>query len=249
MNNEKLKGLFDEFISSNKKHCLVIGSNYHQKHINTIRYLNSLGKRLKVLIRLSTMMQSEELLGFKAQTGKSYKIGNLSMFVDSMQLKSQSSTPREFNCVIVYPIDSLKGIEDDNIDNILNDIKSEKVFWVSCHQTKNIKHIKEICEVEHIIRLDNENDEDIECEEENLYESSFDYLEVESLGYYHVEEALKEKYKLGCIHSSSMGHQLIEGKFGKYTFWGESKTKTFNIKVKSDKSEDKYILLVNECKK
>ena len=138
MKNKEIEELFNEFILSNQKHCLVIGNDYHPKLINTIRYLNSLKKRLKVLIRINTMMQSEELLGFKAQTGKPYKVGNLTVFVDSMQLKSQSSTPTEFNCILVYPIGSLKGIDDDNIDNILNDIKSQKVFWISGHQTENM---------------------------------------------------------------------------------------------------------------
>lgn len=125
MNKDEINQ-FDNFIKSKEGNCLVIGTNYQKKHFNVIKYLNSVDKRLRILIRIPTIQDSEMILGYKAKAGVARKINKLSIYVDSFQTKSQEKTPRQFNCIIIYKIESLKEISDKNIIDTLNYRKSEK---------------------------------------------------------------------------------------------------------------------------
>ncbi|MGL5694656.1 MAG: hypothetical protein ACRCXA_11305, partial [Peptostreptococcaceae bacterium] len=145
MRNEKLTlNQIEEFIKSDSKHCLVKGTDVNKKHLNILKYLNSLGKKLRILIRINSMQNSETFLGYNAQTNKLRKVNNLNIYVDSMQVSSQRNTPKEFSCIIVYPIDSLKGINDKNIDDILNNKVASKIFWISHHDSTDYSYLKEI---------------------------------------------------------------------------------------------------------
>ena len=252
MRNEILTlNKIEEFIKSDSKHCLIKGTNVNKKHLNILKYLNSLGKKLRILIRINSMQNSETFLGYNAKTNKPRKIGNLNIYVDSMQASSQKNTPREFSYIIVYPIESLKGISDKNIDDILNHKVASKIFWISHHDSTDYSYIKEICDIKSEINIDS-NDDVIHNNIKNntrLKEGDkFDKLLVEGLSYYNIEDAINETYKMGGIYTSSMGQELIPGSFGNYTFGGHKSTKVFNIKVKEDKEDNKYILLVSKVK-
>ena len=135
----------NKFIKSESSNCIVLGTDVQKKHLNVLKYLNDLGMKLKVLIRINAMNECEYLLE-KFKTGVPKKVQNLTIYVDSMNVKSQNNTPRNFNCIVVYPIDSLKGISDPNISDILNYREVEKVFWVSNHDSYDYSYLKEICD-------------------------------------------------------------------------------------------------------
>lgn len=169
------------------------------------------------------MQDSDIILGYKAKTGVPRKINKLSIYVDSFQSKSQEKTPREFNCIIIYPIGSLKGISDKNIIDILNYRKSEKVFWVSNHD--NIDVHNRIIENSKILKTD-----------------SFEKVEVERLSYYYVEKVISEKYNLGIVETSSLPRELVIGGVDEYILGGSKKTVTCIIKVPKEYGNDrKYI--------
>lgn len=240
-----LKEEFDKAISSKGKHILVTGTDFFEKHWKVLRYLNSLNKKLKILIRINSMQNCEHILKTKFRTGISQKIGNLTIYVDSLNVKSQENTPKEFNCIIVYPIGSLSGIEDTNIIDILKYRNSEKVFWVSCQDNNDYSYLKEVCDISNEIAIDDENIENnnVVVKKDNI----FDKLLVKGLGSHYVEDAISKRYNLGNIYTSGMGNELTIGSFEKYSFFGK-KSKTVAIKVKEEKENDMYVLLVSECK-
>lgn len=236
----------NKFIKSESSNCIVLGTDVQKKHLNVLKYLNDLGMKLKVLIRINAMNECEYLLG-KFKTGVPKKVQNLTIYVDSMNVKSQNNTPRNFNCIVVYPIDSLKGISDPNISDILNYREAEKVFWVSNHDSYDYSYLKEICDISDVIEMDND-DESIHNRIVNntnkVERENFNKLYVDNLSYYKIEEALNSKYNLGGIYTSSMGTELLPGQFGEFTFGGHKATKVFSIKVKEEKENGKYVLLV-----
>lgn len=242
----------DDFIKSDSKHCLVIGTDLQKKHKNILVYLNKLGKKLRILVRINSMQECEYMLGSKFKTGTPKKIGNLIIYVDSMNVTSQSNTPREFSCIIVYPIGSLKGINDNNLTDILNFRKADKVFWVSNHDNIDYSYLKAICDIKDIIEINAEDDvihERILTNNIIKENEDFDKLYVDNLSYYKVEEALNNKYNLGGVYTSSMGQELVIGHFGEYIFGGSRATKEFFIKVLNEKENEKYVLLVKQNKK
>ncbi|MCT4593564.1 MAG: hypothetical protein N4A57_04740 [Anaeromicrobium sp.] len=241
----------NNFIGSKNKNCLVVGTNVQIKYKNIIAYLNSLNQPLKILIRINSMKNCEYILGFKAKSGKSIKHRNLTIHVDSMQATSQRNTHRNFNCVLVYPIDSLKGINDNNIKDILNYRNSEKIFWISNYDSKDYSYLKHICNVKDVIEINNSDDIIHNRILNNITsnkEESVDKLLVENLNYYIVEESIDKKYNLGGIHTSSMSHELIIGSFDEYIFGGGKSSKRFCIKVLEEKENDKFVLLVKKVK-
>lgn len=244
MNNDEINQ-FDNFIKSKDESCLVIGTNYQKKHFHVIKYLNSLNKNLRILIRIPTMQDSDIILGYKAKTGVPRKINKLSIYVDSFQSKSQEKTPREFNCIIIYPIGSLKGISDKNIIDILNYRKSEKVFWVSNHDNIDFTYLKSMCDINKEIIIDNDNIDVHNRIIENskiLKTDSFEKVEVESLSYYYVEKVISEKYNLGIVETSSLPQELVIGVVDEYILGGSKKTVTCIIKVPKEYGNDrKYI--------
>lgn len=250
-NKEETIKNINDFINSDEKHCMVIGTNVQEKHKDIIRFLNSLGMNLKLLIRLNTLQDSEYILGFKSKTGISKKIGNLTIYVDSMQSKSHEKTHKNFNCVLIYPIASLKGISDNNIDDILHCRSSEKIFWISNHDNVDYSYLKSICNIKIIIEINNDDDvihNRILNNQTITKEDSFDKLYIENLSYNSVERAINVQYNLGGIYTSSMGQALIQGSFGEYIFGGNKSTKRVCVKVLEDKSNEKYVLLTKLCK-
>ncbi|MBI6874643.1 hypothetical protein [Clostridium aciditolerans] len=253
-NKEEVIISLNEFLKSSEKHCLVVGTNVQKKLFDVLRYLNSLEKHLKILIRISSMQDCEYILKFKAKTGAIKKISNLSIQVDSMQSKSQENTHKNFNCILVYPIGSLKGIEDKNIQDIINDRNSEKVFWISNHDNIDYSYLKDICDIKHVIEINNSDDiihNRILSNNGNEIidkKNNFDKLFVNDLSYYSIEEAIDEKYNLGGIYTSSMGQELTVGIFNEYIFGGHKATKRFCIKVLKEKEDEKFVLLVKPCK-
>ncbi|WP_346878988.1 hypothetical protein [Clostridium sp. UBA7791] len=240
----------DSFIKSDSKHCLILGTDIQNKHWNVLRYLNRLSKNLRILIRIDSMTECEYILKYKAKTGSPKKIKKLSIYVDSMQSKSQQSTPRKFNCILIYPIAGLKGIKDKNIDDILNHMYSQKVFWISNHDNTNYSYLKEICNIKHTILMNND-DEVIHNRILSNYKGldnreEFKKAYVDNLSYYRVEDAIDSIFNMGGISTSSMGQELILGSFGKYTFGGNKKSKTFFIKVKENMENGKYVLLIKD---
>lgn len=250
MNNDETNQ-FDNFIKSKEGNCLVIGTNYHNKHFNVIKYLNSLDKRLRILIRIPTMQDSEMVLGYKAKTGVARKINKLSIYVDSFQTKSQEKTPREFNCIIIYPIGSLKGISDKNIIDILNYRKSEKIFWISNHDNVDFTYLKLMCDIKYTIVLNN-NDKIIHdrimANIENLKLDSFEKIIVEDLSYYSVEKAISDKYNLGLIQTSSLPQELAVGSIDEYILSSGKKTISCIIKVPIKNEEESKTILVKSTK-
>lgn len=243
--DKNIKGKIDEFIEGKEKNCLVTGTYFQEKHFEILRYLNRLDKKLRVLIRIPTMQNSETILKYKAVTGIPKKINKLSIYVDSLQSKSQEKTPREFNCIIVYPVESLKGLADPNIIDILNYRKTEKIFWVSNHDNVDLSYLKNMCDINDEVVINNVN-EDIHnrvnanlkvIESENL-----EKIEVENLSYYYVERAISDKYKLGLVETSSIPPELVKGVVGSYILGASRKTVKCIIKVPINYSENnKYI--------
>lgn len=252
MRNEILTmNKIEEFLKSDNKHCLIKGTDINKKHLNILKCLNSTGKKLRILIRINSMQNSETFLGCKVQTNKPQKIGNMSIYVDSMQVSSQKNTPKEFSCIIIYPIDSLKGINDKNIHDILNNKLASKVFWISHHDSIDYSYIEEICDIKHEINIDSDDDvthNNIKSNTKVKEEYKFDKLLVDGLDYYHIEDAINKKYNLGGVYTSSMGQEMIPGSFDNYIFGGHNSTKEFNIKVKEDKEDNKHVLLVSKVK-
>jgi hypothetical protein len=240
----------DDFVKSESKHCLIVGTDVQRKHRNVLRYLNSLSKNLRILVRIDSMKNCEYILNYKAKTGLPRRVDKLSMYVDSMQSKSQESTPREFNCILIYPIAGLKGIKDSNVQDILNNRKAEKVFWISNHDNTDYSYLKDICNIKHTIFMNND-DEDIHnrilsnsmiLDNRNGFKVAY----VDNLSYHRVEEVVDSMFNMGGISTSSMGHELTVGGFGEYIFGGNKKSKTIFIKVKEDMENGKYVLLIKE---
>lgn len=240
----------DSFIKSDSKHCLIVGTDVQNKHFNVLKYLNNLSKKLRILVRINSMTDCEYILKYKAKTGIPKRVDNLSIYVDSMQSKSQELTPREFNCILVYPIGSLKGIKDNNIDDILNYRDTEKVFWISNHDNVDYSYLKDICNIKHTIFMNN-NDDDIHDRILNnstisRNKEEFKVAYVDNLSYHRVEEVIDSIFNMGGIYTSSMGHTLTLGEFGEYIFGGNKKSKTVFIKVREDMENDKYVLLIKD---
>lgn len=249
--NKKIKNDIDSFILSKDKHCLVTGTDVNCKHLEILKYLNSLNKKLRVLIRINAMSNCESLLksnNFK--TGTPRKVDNLILYVDSMQINSQRHTPQKFNCIIVYPIDSLKGMEDKNIQDILACREAEKVFWTSWQDNKEFNYLKEICDINHNITI-NHKDEEIHNRimENNqiLDNQEFIRLKVNDLNYSTIEDAISKEYSLGIIDSSSLGSCMKEGELGEFTLTSNQKSSKFIIKAKKY-DEQEFILLVKKYK-
>lgn len=244
---KKVKEQLDNFINSEHKSCLVIGTNWQKKHKNIISYLNNLNKKIKILIRISSMQECEYILGVRTKTGIPIHSKNLTIYVDSFQKKSQDNTHKNFNCILIYPADSLKGIDDDNIYDILNNRNSEKIFWISNHDGVDFTYLEQMCNIKDIIEINTE-DEEINnriLENKEIYKKyDFDKLYVNSLDYYHLEEAINNQYNLGGIYTSEgIGQELIPGSLNKCTFGGHKASKKFIIKVLEEKVNNKYILL------
>lgn len=253
-NKEEVIMNLNNFLKSNDEHCLVTGTNVQEKHKDIIRYLNSLGKKIKILIRIDSMQNCEYILGFKAKTGIPVKTKGLTIYVDSFQVKSQENTHVNFNCIIVYPIGSLKGIEDKNIQDVINHRNSEKIFWVSNHDNIDYSYLKDICDVKHVVEINNSDDvihnKILSNNSNNIISegNSFDKLLINDLSYYSVERAIDEKYNLGGIYTSSMGQELVIGIFNEYVFGGHKATKRFCVKVLEEKEDNKFVLLVKQCR-
>ncbi|MGL5152126.1 MAG: hypothetical protein ACRC7N_16345, partial [Clostridium sp.] len=216
-----------------------------EKHFEIIRYLNRLDKKLRVLIRIPTMQNSETILKYKAKTGVSKKINKLSIYVDSLQSKSQEKTPREFNCIIVYPVESLKAFSDQNIIDVLNYRKAEKIFWVSNNDSVDLSYLKIMCDMNHEIVINNVNEDIHNRINSNLKvieSDNLEKIEVENLSYHYVESAISDKYKLGLVETSSIPAELVKGVVGSYTLGASRKTVKYIIKVPTNYSENnKYI--------
>lgn len=251
-NKEIVKEQLDNFINSEQTSCLVVGTNWQNKHKNIIGYLNTLNKKLKILIRIPSMQDVEYILGIKAKSGTPIKLNNLTIYVDSFQKKSQEKTHKNFNSILLYPADSLKGMDDDNINDILNNRNSEKIFWISNHDNVDFTYLEQICNIKHIIEIDTDDDiihKRILDNKEIIKKHIFDKIHAKSLNYGHVEEAINNKYNLGGIYTSGgIGQELMIGSLNKCTFGGYKSTKTFIIKVLEEKDDEGYILLTKMCK-
>ncbi|MGL5328330.1 MAG: hypothetical protein ACRDD7_03605 [Peptostreptococcaceae bacterium] len=248
-NESEIFKQLDSFMDSDDKHCLVEGTDIQNKHMNILKYLYNLDEELEILIRINSMQNSEYILKYKAKTGNLKKVGKLKIQVDSMQIKSQDKTHKNFHCVIVYPIESLKGCGDKNITNIMNNINSQKVFWVTANNSGDVSYIEDICSIRHRIIMDNENEEAHKRLSDNgkkLKNKDVIYTRyVDSLYYTKVEEAVNEVFNLGGIYTNSMGQRLTVGSFGNYVFGGHKATKRISIKVKEEKQDGKYVLLMS----
>lgn len=175
-----MKEQFEKTIQYESKSILVTGSNSFTKYLKVLQYLDSLGKRLKVLIRINSIQNSETILKDNIKMGTPRKVGNLTIYVDSMQSISQRNTPRDFNYIIVYPIDSLEGVGDDNIDDILNYRQAEKILWISCQDLDDYIYVKEICDIEAEIVI---GDKIVNDDTSRRYSGcKFDKLFVDNLG-------------------------------------------------------------------
>lgn len=243
------KDQISDFIKSDCKHCIVTGSNIEKKYIEILKYLNSLGKKLRILIRVNSMSNTEYFFNKPRKTGKSYRIGNLTIFFDSLQSRSQQNTPREFNCIIVYPINSLIGMTDNNIEDIINHRKSDKVFWISHLDNMDFRYLQEICDVEHNIKIDSNDEqthERIKDKTDIISTETYSVIEVDGLDYGTIEDAISKEFKLGGVYTSNLGQEMTEGDFGSFIFGGHKKTRTFFIKAK--RKDHKYVLLVKQVK-
>lgn len=249
-NKEMVISDLDKFIKSENKNCLVVGTDIQNKLFNILNYLNRINKKIRILIRINSMQNSEVILKYKAKTGVVENVENLNIYVDSMQSTSQKNTLKEFNCILVYPIGSLKGMDDYNIEDILNNRDAEKIFWISNQDNSDYSYLKEICNIKHVIEMNNSDDIIHNRVLNNKVEvnENYDRLYVDRLSYHAIEDALSKKYNMGGISSSSMSQELIIGTLGKYTFRGKGKSKDFSIKVLEEKENDKYVLLVKETK-
>ncbi|EOU1700231.1 hypothetical protein LTX14_001382 [Clostridium perfringens] len=244
--SRKVYTKFDDFIKSEEKNCLIVGTNCQKKHWEVLRYLNNLNKKLRILIRIPTMQNSEGILKYKAKTGVPKKVGNLSIYVDSLQVRSQENTPSDFNYIIVYPIEGLKGISDKNILDILNYRNSEKIFWVSNHDTVDFEYLKLMCDIKDTIIIDNEDKnihDRIKAELIPKANEEFDKISVENLSYPCIENSISKRYKLGSVQSSSLPHELVGGSVDEYILIGNKKSISCIIKVPPKFEENKYILV------
>lgn len=241
--HKKLK----EFVKSSNKSCLVTGTDLDNKRLEILRYLNSLDKKLRILIRVNSMSNTRQMFMENRKTGIPYTIGSLTIYFDSMNKKSQQKTPDKFNCIIVYPINTLKGITDDNLLDIIKYKECEKIFWISHLDNKDFEYLKLICDIEHNIIINNTDEEVHKRVGDNSYtikKENYAELIVDNLGYHTVENAISEKYNLGMINSSSLGGEMIVGDFDSFLICGQKKRGTFFIKAKRHK--DKYKLIVKK---
>ncbi len=249
-NQDQVIKSLNEFMNSYSKHCMVIGTDIQEKHMNILAYLALLDKSFKVLLRVDSMNNGKYLLGSNIKTGVATKMNKLTIYVDSMQVKSQNNTPDEFDCILVYPIAALKGFTDNNLVDIINDRKAQKVFWISNRDNYDNEYLKYICNIKHIIEMNNDDDEVHNRIIENTIKTNteeYDKLLVDNLSYYDIEEAIDNKYKMGGIYTSSMGQELCAGSFNEYIFGGNKSSKAFCIKVLENKENNKYVLLVKKC--
>lgn len=245
-NNLTVTEEFDKFIDSDEKNCLITGTLINKKHLSVLKYLNDLGKKIRILVRVNSMSNLEDFFGKKYKTGAPYKVGNLTIYFDSMDSKSQRNTPREFSGILIYPANSLKGVDDKNIIDVLNFRESQKVFWISSHDNTDFGSLKELCDIKHNVVI---NDSDAQLHNRVLdnttqeKQSELLKIEVENLSYSSIEIGIAKFFKLGNVYTSSLSQSMNVGEFDCFILGGERRTSSFIIKAKKDEVGQYYILI------
>lgn len=148
--NTKEKALLqlNEFMESDERVVLITGTHQYEKHRLALQVINSYSSSDKVLFRvnaldnLGSIFQNHSL---NHKAGKTYKLGDNVLHIDSINERSWSKTPHSINSAVLYPLDSpTRDIKKrkDIVEDLL-DRQAEKVFLVSWTDTHDFSWVNE----------------------------------------------------------------------------------------------------------
>ena len=167
MNTKALAGQkITEFLSSEDRTMVLSGTHMFKKHKLVLKLLAKEYEGLKILLRVNSLQNTEsrDFLGFKAETGKAYKLDKNKLYIDSMNRKSWSKTPNDFDIIIFYPAGSLYNRKSEEVKNNLEDIfevkNVNKIIFVTCQEGDycDISYLKEYDDIVHV-KYDSEEDD------------------------------------------------------------------------------------------
>lgn len=138
MNNRfKLKSEIVEFIKSdNEKIMLITGTHQYEKHMEVLRTLNqNVQDGVKVLFRINGADNIDNIFENKLKSAKlntRIKIGKLRIYIDTINRRTWKN--EKYNVSVVYPVDSICRMRDEQRKEIISNIicnTVNKVFVVS----------------------------------------------------------------------------------------------------------------------
>ncbi|MBU3177657.1 hypothetical protein KPL47_15085 [Clostridium estertheticum] len=155
-----------EFLNSENGTMVLSGTHMFKKHKLILNILAKKCENLKILFRVNSLQNTDnrDFLGFKANTGKAYKLGKNELYIDSMNAKSWGKTPNDFDIIIFYPAGSLYKRKSAEVKNNLEDIfkikNANKIIFVTCQEGKysDISYLKEYDDIFHV-EYDSEEDD------------------------------------------------------------------------------------------
>ncbi len=133
-----------DFLESENKFLLITGTNQFEKHKLMLMIIFCFYSNTKTLFRVNGMKNATDFLSpifdskiKNIKTGKPINVkDNNKLYVDSMNSKSWSSTPNNFDSGVIYPIDSLdpdKGARC--VEDLLNR-NTNKIILISWTDNK-----------------------------------------------------------------------------------------------------------------
>lgn len=136
-NRQKLKSEIVEFIKNDdEKIMLITGTHQYEKHMEVLRTLNkNVQDGVKVLFRINGADNIDNIFENKLKTSKlntRIKIGNLRLYIDTINRRTWKN--EKYNVSVVYPVDSICRMKDEQRKEIINNVIKNtvnKVFLVS----------------------------------------------------------------------------------------------------------------------
>lgn len=132
---QKAVDSLQEFINSKEYAVLVTGTHQYQKHLLALQMLGNIQQQSTILFRgnrLGNLGTFFEEPSFNFKTGTPYKLGNHSLYVDTINITSWKNTLGRADYGIIYPIDSV--CKENSKKRIIDDVRNrveKKLFLVS----------------------------------------------------------------------------------------------------------------------
>lgn len=136
-NRDNLKKNIIEFIQAdNEKIMLITGTHQYEKHMEVLRTLNqNVQDGVKVLFRINGADNIGNIFENKLKSAKlntRIKVGNLRLYIDTINRRTWKN--EKYNVSVIYPVDSICRMKDEQRKEILDDLirnAVHKVFIVS----------------------------------------------------------------------------------------------------------------------
>ena len=134
------KNLQDEILNflqdENEKVMLITGTNQYEKHMEVLRVINkNVPDRVKVLFRANGKDNLQNIFENKIGSPKLntlVRLGRLNLYIDTINRRTWQGG--KYNFSIIYPIDSLCRMKDEQREEIMKNLLRKtvnKLFIVS----------------------------------------------------------------------------------------------------------------------